>query len=195
MRVLVAEDDAASRKVLEIMLSQAGYEPVIVHDGHAALEALSSPEGPRLAVLDWMMPGLEGPEVCRRVRALPFGDDHFIVFVTARTLSRDVAEGLQAGANDYVAKPFDRVELLARLGVGVRMLRLREALAENVRALQAALDQVRVLSGLLPICCYCKNVRSSDDYWQRIEEYISSRTDAEFTHGICPDCYEVALQR
>jgi len=101
-----------------------------------------------------------------------------------------VIAGLEAGAGDFMAKPFDPDALRARLIVATRVVDLRAKLAERVRELEAAMGRVKQLHGLLPICAYCKKIRDDRNHWQRVEEYVSAHTDAEFSHGICPECYE-----
>jgi response regulator RpfG family c-di-GMP phosphodiesterase len=98
--------------------------------------------------------------------------------------------GLDAGADDYVTKPFDREELRARVSTGQRIVELEERLADRVQELERALKEVKALSGLLPICAYCKRIREGEDYWQAVENYIEHHSDAHFSHGVCPDCYE-----
>jgi len=136
------------------------------------------------------MPGLDGTEVCRKVRAdLPLAN-MYLLLVTARESRGDVIAGLDAGADDYIIKPFDPDELRARVAVGVRVLALQQKLAERVAELQTALSNVKQLRGLLPICSYCKRIRGDDQYWQQVEGYIAEHSDAQFSHGICPSCYE-----
>jgi phosphoserine phosphatase RsbU/P len=100
--------------------------------------------------------------------------------------------GLEAGADDYLVKPVNLSELRARLHVGVRVVTLQERLANKVTELQATLDKVRQLRGLLPICSYCKRIRNEQNCWERVEVYVTEHTDAKFTHGICPTCLEAA---
>ena len=190
MRILIAEDDAVSRRILEATLAKWGYEVVVTTDGQQALEALTHPDAPSLAVLDWMMPGLDGSEVCRRVRQA--GGDRllYLILLTAKGRKEDIVEGLTAGADDYVVKPFDRAELKARLNVGERILRLQAELATRVKELELALSKVKLLQGLLPICCYCKKIRDDQNYWRQVEAYVTSHSEAQFTHAICPDCRE-----
>ncbi len=190
MRILIAEDDLVSRKMLEATLNRWGYDIVITSDGEAAWNILKAPDAPSLAILDWMMPGLDGVDVCRNVRARPGADPTYIILLTAKGNKADIVDGLQAGADDYVVKPFDRDELRARVQAGVRIVELQTALAERVRQLEDAVARVKTLQGLLPICSYCKRVRNDGDYWQQVESYVSDHTDARFSHGICPDCYE-----
>ena len=126
LRVLVADDDALTLRLLQKTLAQAGYEVVAVENGHMALEYLSSKDGPRLALLDWLMPGLNGLEVCREVRRHSEYPYIYMILLTARTSKEDVVRGLEAGADDYLTKPFDFEELKARLRSGERILRLEE---------------------------------------------------------------------
>ena len=190
MRILIAEDDAVSRRVLETTLVRWGHEVVVTCDGIAAWDALQRADAPALTILDWMMPGMEGVEVCRRVRQLPTPAPPYIILLTAKGGKEDLATGLDAGADDYIAKPFDREELRARVQVGARVVRLQRSLAERVRELEDALSQVKQLQGILPICSYCKKIRDDQNYWQRVESYISEHSEAQFSHGVCPDCYE-----
>jgi DNA-binding response OmpR family regulator len=159
-------------------------------DGLGALAIVEGAPLPELAVLDWMMPGMDGPEVCRRLRGRPDGAGLYIILLTAKTAREDIVTGLEAGADDYITKPFDRDELKARLRVGERVVDLQRRLADRVRALEDALANVRQLQGLLPICSYCKKVRDDSNYWQQVEQYMADRTDLQFSHSICPSCYE-----
>ncbi len=194
MKVLIAEDDPISSRVLEASLVKWGYEVMTARNGKEAWEVLRETKGPMLAILDWMMPEIDGTEVCRRARQIAYNVSPYIILLTARTSRQDIAAGLEAGANDYVAKPFDQGELRARLQVGVRMLELQASLAERVRELEDALARVKRLQGLLPICSYCKRVRNDHNYWQQVETYITEHTEAAFSHGICPECYEKVVR-
>jgi len=189
-RVLIADDDAISARVLEATLRQWGYTVVVARDGLAAWEMLKAEDSPRLAILDWMMPGLEGPEVCRRVRALHRAVPTYIILLTAKGNAQDIVAGLESGADDYVTKPFDQAELHSRLRVGERIVELQQGLADRVRELEEALSQVKTLKGLLPICAYCMKIRADRNYWQRVETYIAAHSNARFSHGICPECWK-----
>src|SRR6059036_1510008 len=194
MKILIAEDDPVSRRVLEATLTRWGYEVTTTSNGSEAWEALAAAQAPRLAILDWMMPGLDGPEICRRARQHPSPRPLHLILLTARGRKEDVITGLQAGANDYVTKPFDHEELRARVQVGVRIIELQTVLAERVADLEEALARVRQLRGLLPICSYCKKIRDDQNYWQQVEQYVSTHTDVQFSHGICPDCYSKVVE-
>jgi len=194
MKILIAEDDAISCRVLETTLRKWNYDVVVTRDGAAAWEVFQQPDAPALAVLDWMMPELDGVEVCRRVRTLPRTPTPYIILLTAKGRKEDVVEGLNAGADDYLTKPFDRAELQARLNVGERILKLQSELATRVTELQEALARVKQLQGMLPICCYCKKIRDDQNYWTQVESYISAHSGAQFSHGVCPDCYDSVLK-
>jgi sigma-B regulation protein RsbU (phosphoserine phosphatase) len=189
-RILVADDDPVSLRVLEKALGKWGHEVIIARNGTEAWQVLTRPEAPRMAILDWMMPGMDGPTICRRSKAVPSTTPPYLILLTARNDYTDIVAGLEGGANDYVTKPFHQAELRARIRVGVRVLGLQSKLAERVSDLEIALKQVKQLHGLLPICMYCKKIRDDGDYWQQVESYISDHTEAEFSHGICPECYE-----
>lgn len=194
MRVLVAEDDAVSARGLQALIRSWGYDVVGASDGPQALAALEASDAPKLAVLDWVMPGLQGPDVCRSIRQQPRNESPYLILLTARSSRRDIIEGLDAGANDYLVKPFDPDELRARVHAGARIVELQAGLAEKVSQLEAALAKVRRLTGLLPICSYCKAIRDDSDYWHRVEEYVSEHADVQFSHGICPSCLEGAMK-
>ena len=192
MRVLIADDDPVAAMAVSRSMSNWGFETAVVHDGLAAWEHLTSSDPASLAIVDWEMPGLEGPDLCRRVRSDTERAHLYLILLTARNSSTDLVAGLEAGADDYLIKPVDLNELKARVQVGVRVVSLQARLAEEVTELQATLDNVRRLRGLLPICAYCKRIRDDRNYWQRVEVYVSEHTDATFTHGICPSCLEGA---
>jgi phosphoserine phosphatase RsbU/P len=189
VRILIAEDEPVSRRLLQSVLTKWGYDVVVTSDGTQAWEALQQENPPLLVILDWMMPGLNGPQICRMARHLPKTQSTYIILLTAKGEKDDIVRGLAAGANDYVTKPFDSEELQARVQVGVRMVELQLRLETHVKELQEALSHVNQLQGIIPICCNCKKIRDDQNYWQRVEHYIARNAEAQFSHGICPDCY------
>lgn len=192
MRILIADDDPVSRRLLRRRLEAWGYEVDACLNGDDALEALLANTAPPLAILDWMMPGADGPTICRQVRESVPAATRYLILLTGRSDRSALVEGLNSGADDYVTKPFDQEELRARVAIGRRIVELQGTLAERVAELEAAGAQIRDLSGLLPICAYCKKVRDDNDYWSRVESYLEARSEVRFSHGICPDCLEQA---
>ena len=164
MRILIAEDDPVSRRMLEATLQKWGHPIVAVEDGAAAWRALEPANAPQLAILDWMMPGMDGVEVCRKIRQSAKRLPTYAILLTAKGQKEDIVKGFDAGADDYVTKPFDREELRARINVGVRIVELQTQLGDRVKELETAIAREKLLVGLLPICCYCKKVRSDENY-------------------------------
>ncbi len=148
-KVIIAEDDPVSREILASLLGKWGYKVVAAADGREAMEALRAQTEPVLAILDWMMPGMEGVEICRRVREI--SKSVYILLVTARAGKEQIVEGLRAGADDYLTKPFDKEELRARLSVGARILDLQTTLSARVRELEEAVAENRALKLQLPL--------------------------------------------
>jgi len=192
MRVLVADDEPMGALMLSRSLERWGLEVVVARDGEEAWRMIQD-GGIKMAILDWMMPGADGPELCRRIRKDERHNHMHLILLTARNSRADVVAGLDAGADDYLIKPFDPEELRARVHVGIRVLTLQDRLADRVAELQEALTNVKQLSGLLPICSYCKRIRGDENYWERVESYITEHTDAKFSHGICPECYDTVM--
>jgi DNA-binding response OmpR family regulator len=139
MKILVADDDPTSRFLLETLLVKNGHEVVSASEGNQAMEVLEAPGAPLVAVLDWLMPGMDGPDICRKVRAA--GSTVYIILITAQGKGH-ITEGLRAGADDYLSKPLDEEELLARLEVGERIIRLQSTLATRVKELEEALATI-----------------------------------------------------
>lgn len=139
MRVLIAEDDPVSRLMLEATLEEWEHEVVVTSDGMRALSALQEKHAPPLAILDWMMPGMDGPEICRQLRLTPTSTPVYILLLTAKNSKEEIVAGLHAGANDYLTKPFDREELKVRVQVGARIVELQRSLAERVQELEEAI--------------------------------------------------------
>jgi len=188
VRVLVADDDPLARRLLEVTLTRSGYEVLAVADGVKAWDVLCGQDSPTLALLDWMMPGLTGVDVCRKVREAAPSGPIYLILVTSKGRTEDVVSALRTGADDYITKPFEIEELRARLAVGERLVTLQQQLAERVRALEEALAHVHQLQGLIPICAWCGQVRSDGNYWEQVESYLAKRSGLQFTHAICPPC-------
>jgi CheY-like chemotaxis protein len=187
-KILVADDDRVTCRLLQARLSSWGFEVQVASDGQEAWRCLVEPDGPRLAILDWMMPGIDGVELCRRLRARGSDPYVYVILLTAKVQSADLAAGFEAGADDYIPKPFQQVELRARLQAGERILGLQQSLADKVRELSMALEHVKHLQGLLPICMHCKKIRNDRNIWERIEAYIEEHSEARFSHALCQEC-------
>ncbi|HEX9656911.1 MAG TPA: response regulator transcription factor [Bacteroidota bacterium] len=175
MKILVAEDDPASRLVLTTALKKLGHEVVATENGRDAWRTIGELDI-RMVISDWMMPYIDGVELCKMIRAQHSKHYVYVILLTALAGKGNYLQGMSAGADDLVTKPFDLDELAARLRVGERILSLEH--------------KVSRLEGLLPICAYCKNIRDENNNWHQMEHYIVNRSDAEFTHGVCPDCLE-----
>jgi len=172
MRVLVADDDSISRMVLRNLLIKWGYEPVEAQDGTQAWEILQSKDSPRLALVDWMMPGMDGPELCRRIRQSTQIDYHYIILLTSRDSKDDLVDGLNAGADDYITKPYMAQELEVRLRVGKRIVTLQKSLQEALE-LQRYQAQHDPLTGLLN---HGEILRILDQELQRADRQASNLT-------------------
>ena len=190
MRVLVADDEMISRTVLASVLTRAGYDVTAVDNGDDALAQLTSVDAPQLAVLDWMMPGKSGIDICRALRADRARRYTYVIVLTARDSRDDRVECIDAGADDFLPKPVDQAELFARLRSGERVVSLENSLAEKVNALEQALAQVKTLEGIITICMHCNRIAVGKDQWQRVEAYVESHSTAVFSHGLCQTCLE-----
>lgn len=187
----MAEDDPVTSRLVESTLVRLGWDVITASDGTDAWRKLEESKGdkaPELLVLDWMMPGIDGIEMCRRIRTTPGFEFLYVILLTSRSGVEDLALGLMAGANDYITKPFHAVEIQARVRVGERMVKLQRSLSARISELEVALAEVSRLQGLLPICSYCKKIRNEANYWQQVDSYLVSHSDVELTHSVCPDC-------
>jgi len=189
MKILIADDDRFSLRLIETVLSSDSWELISCSAGDQALRALQQSPAPEIAILDWMMPGMNGIDVCRQARKIP-GLSTYLILLTSRDRPEDLVEGLAAGADDYIVKPFNETELRARISVGSRIVTLQRGLADRVTELEAALIRVKQLQGLLPICSYCKKIRNDQNYWEQVDGYLTKNADVKFSHGICPDCFK-----
>lgn len=188
MKILIAEDDFTSRLMLQEIFVNWGYKVILAEDGEQAWQILKKTDAPRIAVLDWVMPGMDGLEVCKRVKAIEDKEPVYIILLSGRSSRADIVKGFEAGADDYMTKPFDENELKARIRVAQRMIGIQAMLTEKVEKLQEALDEIKTLKGFIPICASCKQIRDDQGYWNRLESYIQKHSEAVFTHSICPDC-------
>lgn len=194
MNVLIAEDDAPSRLMLQSLLTKWGYTVTSASDGSHAWEILCEPEHPELVIIDWMMPGIEGPEIVQRLRQREPEKPYYAIIMTSRSEINSAAHALNAGADDFVGKPFDNDELRARIAVGYRMNCLQKELSAHIQDLRRTLDRVKQLEGIIPICSYCKKIRDNQDSWNQLEQYITDHSEARFSHGVCPECTKKQME-
>ncbi len=188
MKVLVAEGDNTSMVLLAETLRRWGYDVVTACDGKAAWQSLSEHNGPLLAIIDTDLSQMAGLEICRQLRKTPTTTPVYVLLLATKGTKEDVVAGLEAGANDYVVRPFDYDELRARLAVGRQVVELQKTLATRIKELEDAVAHIKHLHGVLPICCICKRIRDDEGAWNELESYITQHSDAGFSHGICPEC-------
>ncbi len=174
MKVLVAEDDPIASAMLVAVLRRLGHEVTVTADGEKAWTAFSF-NSAQVIVSDWLMPGLNGLDLCRRIRAENGSYVYFILLSNMDAAGVNLEQALSAGVDDFLTKPIKPDELRMRLHVAERILNF------NTR--------VQQLETFIPICSYCKKVRDDKNYWSQIEQYINCQTGTQFSHSICPDCY------
>jgi phosphoserine phosphatase RsbU/P len=194
VRILVADDDGPSRAILARQLERLGHAVVVAEDGESAWKAFCDAPDLECVVTDWTMPGLSGPDLCRRIRGGDVRPWSYVLLLTSKESTADLVEGLLAGADEFMTKPHDMEVLRARLHVAERVLTLEHRLRDRVHDLEAALAEVKTLRGLLPICMYCKKIREGADAWQAVEQYVSRHSDAQFSHGVCPSCWTTVVK-
>ncbi len=173
MRILIAEDDTASRLVLEATLQKAGHDVVATENGRQAWNAWREQFCPVL-ISDWFMPELDGLMLCQAIRKTSDARYTYIILLTSHGGKTNYLEAMAAGVDDFLTKPPDEEQLLARLHVAERILGLRQ--------------HVKLLEGLLPICAWCKKIRDEHNHWELMESYVTQHSKARFTHGMCPEC-------
>jgi phosphoserine phosphatase RsbU/P len=179
MMILLAEDDLVTRSTLAAVLRAQGHDVTEAEDGGQAWGVWQL-SAPRLVVADWLMPKMDGLELCQRIRAAPDRPYTYFILQTVRHGRDSYLEAMDAGVDDFITKPVGAPELTARLRVAERILGLREELL--------------ALEGLLSVCSYCKRMRTSEGEWGSLERYIERHSKAEFTDGVCPECYEKHLK-
>jgi len=180
MRVLIAEDDPVSERVLRSTLETNGHTVFSANNGKRAWDLLLR-EPVQIIVSDWMMPEMDGLELCQKVRNRRRRREYvYFILLTARTGRENYQKAMETGVDDFLAKPLRQEELVTRLRVAERIL--------------GFMGQVSDLKRMLPICSYCKKVRDDKDYWHQIETYIHDHTGTDFSHSICPVCYEAHIK-
>lgn len=186
MQIYAVDDDAINLKLLNTILMQNGFEKVqLLYSGESLLKQINN-SLPDLILLDIMMPGISGYEALERVKTKEEWKHIPVIMITAAPLQEEMEplrRSFELGAMDYISKPFSSIELIMRVKSALFLEKQR-------KDLEAALTTIKTLQTLLPICSYCKKIRSDESFWQEVEVYISEHTDTMFSHSICPDCYE-----
>jgi DNA-binding response OmpR family regulator len=185
--ILVVDDTQAALKLLTGILGQEGYEVRPADSGQLALASVEE-RPPELILLDIRMPGMDGFEVLRRLKAREESRRIPVIILSAATELDQRVAGLRLGAVDFVRKPFEREELLARVATHLELFRLRTELELQAAELRHALAKVKTLSGFIPICASCKKLRDDKGFWSQLEQYVLEQTDAQLSHGLCPEC-------
>lgn len=191
--ILVVDDQPANVKVLLAFLKTHGFKTNVATSGERALLTFETTL-PDIILLDVMMPGIDGFETCRRIKASPKSAEIPVIFMTALDSEHDKMTAFEVGGVDYVTKPFQKGEVLARLNTHLTLQHQKNVLAQQKQELEQALAEVKQLSGILPICACCKKIRDDKGYWQQVEAYISTHSETRFSHGYCPDCFEKEMK-
>ena len=179
-RILIVDDTPENIQILGVMLRQEAYRINVAQNGLQALEMVEKVQ-PNLILLDIMMPEMDGYEVCRHLKQIPESKDIPVIFLTARTETESIVKGFELGAVDYITKPFRKLELLVRVRTHLELRRSKQEL-------EKALEEIKTLQGIIPICANCKKIRDDTGYWNHLESFIESHSDALFSHGMCPAC-------
>ena len=182
--ILVVDDDRKTVDLIRLYLEKDGYRVLAAYDGRSAI-SIARNRRPGLIILDLMLPKVDGLDVCRLLRA---ESNVPIIMLTAKTTEDDKLRGLDIGADDYVTKPFQHEEVLARVTAHLKISSLRKQLESKNKQLMAVLDEVRQLSCILPICAKCKKPRNDGQYWQLVDKFMNTHEEARFTHSYCPEC-------
>jgi PleD family two-component response regulator len=185
--VLIVDDVPRNIKVLGDILRTKDCRIAVATSGSQALEMVKKVL-PDLILLDVMMPDMDGFSVCKILKESSQTRDIPVIFLTVKTEINDIVQGLEIGAVDYISKPFNATELLARVYTHLELKKARDREKELIKKLKEALSQVKQLSGLLPICARCKNIRDDKGYWQSVEEFITDHSEAHLSHSLCPKC-------
>ena len=185
--ILLCDDQPTNLEIL-IQALQKDYRLQVTKDGETALRLAGLKEKPALVLLDIIMPNMDGYEVCRRLKANPETASIPVIFLTALDQQDDETLGLRLGAADYLTKPFNMDIIRLRVRHHLTLKQQQDLLEEQNRALKEALEQVKLLNGLLPICASCKKIRDDKGYWKQLEYYLESHSEVQFTHSLCPEC-------
>lgn len=185
--VMMAVDDNPVNLQLLVEALGGKYEIVCCTESHEVINLVEKCR-PELILLDIQMPGMSGYEVCQKLKEKEDLKDIPVIFLTAMSQLEDEIKGLEYGAVDYITKPFDMRVVKIRVNTHLELRLKSRMLQERTKQLEEALDDIRALEEIIPICMYCKKIRDDEGYWNQLESYISKKTGSNFSHGICPDC-------
>ncbi len=194
LSILVVDDDSINIDILKSVLAQRNYKVQAADSGESALKQVSL-NPPDLILLDVVMSGMDGYETCRRLKRNPTSANIPIIFITALSDMSDMLKGFQAGGADYLIKPFQPEEVLARVKAHLTIQKLYKDISSKNARLEKALEEVKTLQGIVPICSLCKKVRDDGGYWQKVEMYVSERVGTKFSHSYCPDCLKKEMRQ
>lgn len=208
--IIVVDDERIHRRLLSELLNK-DYEVIIAKNGKQSLQRIETNPDIDLILLDIMMPEMDGYETCVRLKGSSSTSKIPIIFLSSKNEMMDKVKAFSLGAVDYITKPFQKEEVIARVKTHLSLVASQKCLQEKntdleyevlqrkkaeaeqqrlIKELKHALSEVKQLSGLLPICSFCKKIRDDNDYWHQLEQYISVRSDIEFSHSLCPNCME-----
>lgn len=185
--IVLIDDEADYANMLKIRLNSVGYDPVVFSDPLEGIMHIQK-NSTDLVLLDINMPGMNGLDMCKRLKESTNTRDVPVIFLTARVESHDIVRGFEAGGVDYITKPVNAQVLLARVRTHVSLKRALDEQKVLIQKLQDSLAEIKKLSGLLPMCAHCKKIRDDKGYWEKVEVYIEEHSEAQFSHGICPEC-------
>jgi sigma-B regulation protein RsbU (phosphoserine phosphatase) len=189
LKILIAEDEFTTRMMVQVCLENWGYRVESVTNGEEAWAMLQKPDAPHIAILDWEMPELDGIEVCRRVKEMGMENPPYIILLTGRDSEKDIIRGFDAGAEDYMTKPFNDNELRARVRVAERLVRTQSSLSESVAELKDVLNQLEMLESAVEICGSCQKIYSTyDGQWHSFEDVVHNGADPRVIVNICSNC-------
>ncbi len=204
LKILIVDDDSITQKLLKGLLEKQGHGNILIaNSGEHALDLITN-NPPDLILLDIFMPGIEGYEVCRKLRADTATAHIPIIMLTGGAVQADEAikESFKAGATDFITKPIKSIDFLARVKSGLIIKKNHDLLVAEIKQrktaekekeklikkLKQALSEIKSLQGIIPICSHCKKIRDDKGYWNILEAYLQKHSDAKFSHSMCPEC-------
>lgn len=190
MKILIAEDEFTTRLTVQVCLEEWGYTVASTEDGDSGWKILKKKNAPEIAILDWEMPGLSGVDLCRKIKNMKRSSPIYVILLTARDSKNDISQGFEAGADDYITKPFNDDELRARIKVAERIVTIQSSLNTSLQELKQALDVVDAYEDHITVCPGCRKIESLDGTWRNPSDLLTYPVDPRFVEGDCPDCHK-----